>query len=84
MSLLDQALFEQMVEVRRDLHRHPELSWKEARTTSRICAFLEELGIEYREGIAGTGVFAEMPAHGKPSTGKTNALSAASITRHNI
>jgi hippurate hydrolase len=62
MSLLDQALFERIVELRRDLHRHPELSWKETRTASRICAFLEELGIEYRQDIAGTGVFADIPA----------------------
>jgi len=63
MSLLDPALFERIVELRRDLHRHPELSWKETRTASRIRAFLEELGIQYRQDIAGTGVFADIPAN---------------------
>jgi hippurate hydrolase len=62
MSLLDPALFAQLVEMRRDLHRHPELSWKETRTASRICEFLDERGIAYRKDVAGTGVLAEIPA----------------------
>lgn len=64
MDLLDQALFAQIVEMRRDLHRHPELSWKETRTASRIGEFLEELGIDCRRDVAGTGVLAEIPAAG--------------------
>lgn len=50
-----------MVAIRRDLHQHPELSGQEVRTARRICAALEELGIPYRQGIAGTGVVAELP-----------------------
>ena len=62
MDLLDQALFAQIVELRRELHRHPELSWKETRTASRICEFLDDLGIAHRKDVAGTGVLAEIPA----------------------
>jgi hippurate hydrolase len=62
MDLLDQALFAQIVEIRRELHRHPELSWKETRTASRICEFLDDLGIAHRKDVAGTGVLAEIPA----------------------
>ena len=36
-----------MVDFRRDMHAHPELSWKETRTTERICGFLESRGIAY-------------------------------------
>lgn len=45
-----------MVEIRRDLHRHPELGLEEHRTASRIQAWLDELGIEHVDGLAGTGV----------------------------
>jgi amidohydrolase len=35
-----------LIEFRRDLHRHPELSGQEVRTTSKITGVLEELGLE--------------------------------------
>jgi amidohydrolase len=47
-----------LVELRRDLHRHPELSWKETRTAARVASFLEGAGLEVRTGLAGTGVLA--------------------------
>jgi amidohydrolase len=34
----------ELVELRRDLHAHPELSWAEARTTDLVAARLEEAG----------------------------------------
>jgi amidohydrolase len=36
---------DQLIEVRRDLHAHPELSWTEERTTSLIAKRLDELGL---------------------------------------
>ncbi|UMG93321.1 amidohydrolase [Nocardioides sp. TF02-7] len=33
-----------LVELRRDLHRHPELSWEERRTTDRVVEVLERAG----------------------------------------
>jgi amidohydrolase len=39
------AQAEQMVEVRRDLHAHPELSWAEERTTAVIAKRLDEAGL---------------------------------------
>lgn len=41
---------------RRHLHAHPELSYQETSTGKYIAAQLRALGIEVREGIAGTGV----------------------------
>lgn len=41
---------------RRHLHAHPELSYQETSTGKYIAAQLHALGIEVREGIAGTGV----------------------------
>ncbi len=54
-------LFQKMVTVRRDLHRFPELSWEEKRTSRTICQFLKQEGIVYRAGVAETGVVAEIP-----------------------
>lgn len=45
-----------MVEIRRDLHRHPELGLEEHRTSARVQDLLAELGIEHVGGLAGTGV----------------------------
>lgn len=53
------TLAERMVAIRRDLHRHPELSWQEHRTAERICLQLEELGVPYRK-VLGTGVIADL------------------------
>jgi amidohydrolase len=36
---------DQLIELRRDLHAHPELSWTEERTTSLIAKKLDELGL---------------------------------------
>lgn len=41
-----------------DLHRHPELSFQETRTAGIVTKHLEELGLEFEEGIGKTGVAA--------------------------
>lgn len=48
----------EMVEIRRDLHRHPELSEHEQRTSARVAALLDEWGIEHRDHVADTGIVA--------------------------
>ncbi len=57
----DVSLFSEMVEVRRDLHMHPELSWEEERTAAKISDFLTKRGIEHQTGVAGTGIVATLP-----------------------
>jgi len=47
-----------LVELRRDLHQHPELSWQEQRTSSRLADVLASLGAEDVARVAGTGVVA--------------------------
>lgn len=61
MAQLDALLFKQIVSFRRAVHAEPELSWHEHKTADRIAAFLDELGISYRRGVAGTGIVAELP-----------------------
>ncbi|NIP97167.1 MAG: amidohydrolase, partial [Akkermansiaceae bacterium] len=46
---------------RRDLHQHPELSWKEIRTSTKIRQFLDTLGLAHEEAIGETGVIARLP-----------------------
>lgn len=51
-----QAMRDQLIAIRRDLHRHPELSFQEIRTAQVVARHLEELGIEYTAGVAKTGI----------------------------
>ncbi|WP_130862356.1 M20 metallopeptidase family protein [Bacilliculturomica massiliensis] len=46
----------ELSEIRRDLHRNPELSGEEYRTGAQICRRLEEWGIPCEKGVADTGV----------------------------
>jgi amidohydrolase len=61
---VDDTLFARLVELRRALHRHPELSGNETKTATAVCAFLDDLGIRYRAQVAGQGVIAEIPGPG--------------------
>lgn len=60
-GFLSSDLFEKVVSLRRQLHRHPELSGEETYTGQTICRFLDGLGISYRSQVATTGVAAEIP-----------------------
>ena len=48
--------FNSMVSMRRDLHRHPELGFQEVRTAGVVAEQLRAAGLEFRSGIAKTGV----------------------------
>ncbi len=53
---LSEELEEKVVKFRRDFHAHPELSWKEERTSKVIEQVLKELGFKnVRRGFDGTG-----------------------------
>jgi len=66
-------LFDETVEIRRYLHMHPELSFKEYKTAAYIANYYEELGIPYIKNVGGNGVIATLKGE-KP--GKTIALRA--------
>jgi amidohydrolase len=61
-SLLQRARrhADDLVALRRDLHRHPELSFREERTAGVVVRELTDLGLAPRTGIARTGVVAEI------------------------
>jgi amidohydrolase len=56
-------LLPEIIRLRRDLHQHPELSFREQRTSEKIKAFLEKSGIPYTEKWAGFGIVAEIKGH---------------------
>ncbi len=60
-AVIDAELSRRIIAMRRDLHRHPELSWQEVRTANKVCEALDRLGITYRSGVAETGIIAEIP-----------------------
>lgn len=54
-----------MIEWRRNLHQHPELSNREFKTSAKVAEHLKALGIEVQTGIAHTGVVGILKG-GKP------------------
>jgi amidohydrolase len=50
------ALQPKLVEIRRDLHQHPELSNREFRTAGIVAERLKGLGLSVQTGVAHTGV----------------------------
>ena len=54
----------QMLRLRHDLHRHPETAYEETRTAAVLVRELEEIGLPYQTGIAGTGIVATLKGTG--------------------
>jgi amidohydrolase len=54
----------ELLALRRELHRHPELAYAETRTAARVASFLEGSALELREGVGGTGVLATVRGEG--------------------
>lgn len=50
------ALEKNIIEIRRHIHAHPELSYQEFETSSFVAEKLETLGIQVKRGVGGTGV----------------------------
>jgi amidohydrolase len=55
----------ELIELYRDLHRHPEVSGREERTARIIAKHLRDLGLEVKVGIGGHGVVGILKG-GKP------------------
>lgn len=68
-----EAMYEQMVDVRRHMHQHPELSFQEVETPKMIAGILKSYGIEVKTNVGGRGVVG-MIQGSKP--GRTIALRA--------
>ena len=60
-SAFSPELSSRLVELRRDLHRHPELAFQEHETARRLVAALEALGVRDIVRVGETGIVARVP-----------------------
>lgn len=67
-------VFPQVVQHRRHLHQHPELSFQEEQTAQFVKDELDKLGIPYQSGVGGHGVVGHI--EGEKGKGKLLALRA--------
>jgi amidohydrolase len=58
-------LKEEVISLRRHFHRYPELSYEETGTSAYICEWLEQNNIEFKSGIAGTGVIGKITGNAR-------------------
>lgn len=50
------AIYDEMVQIRRDIHAHPELSGSEVRTAQIVADKLREYGLEVKTNVGGHGI----------------------------
>ena len=64
-----EAILPELIELRRHLHAHPELSGEEHQTAALISGELRQFGWRVREGVGRTGVVAELGPQSGPQLG---------------
>jgi len=57
---LAKEYFEEVKKIRRHLHAHPELSKQEQKTAEFITTQLQQMGLPFEGGVAGTGIVARI------------------------
>ncbi|MBM3397868.1 MAG: amidohydrolase, partial [Betaproteobacteria bacterium] len=67
------AQADEFIAVRRDIHRHPEMGYKEYRTSDLVAEQLEKFGYAVTRGLGGTGVVGQLK---RGDGGKTLGLRA--------
>jgi hippurate hydrolase len=50
----------EMIDIRHQIHRNPEVGFEETQTAALVAKKLREFGLEVTEGIAKTGVVATL------------------------
>ena len=71
---LAKTYHQEIIDIRRHLHAHPELSYQEYETSKYVQSILDKIGVKYESGIADTGVVALI--EGKNPSKKVIALRA--------
>jgi amidohydrolase len=77
-----QALSDQIIAWRRDIHAHPELGFQEFRTGRKVAETLRGMGLEVTTGVAKTGVVAIL-GEGSPVVGIRADMDALPIHEAN-
>ena len=85
MNLLEQArlMAPDLVDIRRDLHRHPELSFQEVRTAGIAARAMEALGCRVRTEVGITGVVADLDNGAGPTVALRADMDALPIQETN-
>lgn len=63
-----------LIQLRRDLHAHPELKFEESRTSGQIAAWLQSIGLAVHRGMGGTGVVATLRGSGAGAADPARAI----------
>ncbi|GAB3772951.1 M20 aminoacylase family protein [Ramlibacter monticola] len=63
-----------LIQLRRDLHAHPELKFEETRTADQVAAWLQALGLPLHRGMGGTGVVATLRGTGPDAADPARAI----------
>jgi amidohydrolase len=70
------ALFDRLVTIRRDIHAHPEVGYREFRTTQRIVEILSGEGLDPEVLPIGTGAYCDVVPEGWDTSKELIALRA--------
>lgn len=62
------SMREFLIDLRRDIHKHPELGFEEVRTMEKISSILKSLNIKHKTKIAKTGIIADIEGADKNFT----------------
>ena len=62
------SMKEFLIDLRRDLHSHPELGFEEFRTMEKISSILKSLNINHKTQVAKTGIIADIEGEDKTFT----------------
>ncbi|MGB9521691.1 MAG: M20 metallopeptidase family protein [Anaerolineales bacterium] len=78
-----QLISDQLVQWRRQIHRHPELGFQEHQTARLVADTCRQLGWRVRENVGKSGVIAEL-GEGKPCIGLRADMDALPIQEANL
>ncbi|TNF55054.1 amidohydrolase, partial [bacterium] len=67
-EIVDDSLFQWMRDIRRTIHQWPEKAFEEHKTAVLIAECLEKIGIEYKTGVAETGLVGRIRTEPKAPT----------------
>ena len=78
-----QAIKDELIRIRRTIHRHPELGFEEIKTGALVVKTLNELGVELQTGVGKTGVVARIGDGNGPVIGIRADMDALPIFEEN-
>lgn len=76
-----ETILPELIELRHDLHAHPELGYEEHRTSEKVQGQLASAGVEFAAGLAGgTGILGHLPGNADRAVGLRADMDALPIT----